>query len=199
MSDDHLLDDQGNRLYLTAEERAAFLAAARQTRRTVRTLCETLHYTGCRISEALALEPRRIDFSGRTVTFETLKKRRRGVFRAVPIPDDYLDTLDMVHGLRELQEKSRGSECQILLWTWSRSHAWRLVKAVMTEAGIDIRQPHATPKGLRHAYGIAAINAQVPLNMLRKWMGHASIETTAIYANAVGEEQHSIAARMWQG
>lgn len=34
----------------------------------------------------------------------------------------------------------------------------------------------------------------VPLNMLRKWMGHASIETTAIYANAVGAEEQQIAA-----
>lgn len=32
--------------------------------------------------------------------------------------------------------------------------------------------------------------------MLRQWMGHASIETTAIYANAVGAEQQAIAARM---
>ncbi len=33
--------------------------------------------------------------------------------------------------------------------------------------------------------------------MLSKWMGHASLEVTAIYANALGEEQHNIAARMW--
>lgn len=80
MSHDQLFDEAGRRLYLTAEERAAFLAAARNSRRAVRTLCETLHYTGCRLSEALALTPRRIDFSAGTVTFETLKKRRRGYF-----------------------------------------------------------------------------------------------------------------------
>jgi hypothetical protein len=32
-----------------------------------------------------------------------LKKRRRGVFRAVPVPPELLDTLDMVHGIREAQ------------------------------------------------------------------------------------------------
>jgi hypothetical protein len=31
-----------------------------------------------------------------------------------------------------------------------------------------------------------------------KWMGHSKIETTAIYANALGEEQRQIAERMWQ-
>ncbi len=192
MSDDQLFDGDGRRLYLTAEERAAFLVAARQARREVRTLCETLHYTGCRLSQALALTPRRIDFSGQTVTFETLKKRRRGVFRAVPVPGAYLDTLNMGHGILEAQRRPQAPELDQRLWPWHRSHAWRLVKAVMAEAGIDPGQPHATPKGLRHAYGIAAINAQVPLNMLRKWMGHASIETTALYANAIGAEQQAV-------
>ena len=46
---------------------------------------------------------RQIDLSGRVVVFESLKKRRRGVFRAVPVPPELLDTLDMVHGIREAQ------------------------------------------------------------------------------------------------
>ena len=57
--------------------------------------------------------------------------------------------------------------------------------------------PHASPKGLRHGYGVASISATVPLNLLSKWMGHAAIEATAIYANALGEEPRSIAERMW--
>lgn len=56
---------------------------------------------------------------------------------------------------------------------------------------------HRVPKGLRHGYAIHAVNQGVPLPMLSKWMGHAIIETTAIYANAVGQEQQAIAARMW--
>lgn len=57
--------------------------------------------------------------------------------------------------------------------------------------------PHRSPKGLRHGYGVHAIGSNVPLNMLRKWMGHASLEVTAIYANALGAEEQGIAARMW--
>ena len=74
--------------------------------------------------------------------------------------------------------------------------AWRRVKEVMRDAGIE-DGPHACPKGLRHGYGIHAMSSGVPLNMLSKWMGHASLEVTAIYANALGEEQQEIAARMW--
>ena len=34
-------------------------------------------------------------------------------------------------------------------------------------------------------------------NLVQKWLGHAQLTTTAIYANPVGEEEQSIAARMW--
>ena len=54
----------------------------------MRTFCLVLHYTGCRISEALA--PRNIDLSDKTIVFETLKKRRRGLYRAVPVPEEVL-------------------------------------------------------------------------------------------------------------
>ena len=55
-----LHDPQGKRLYLTAEERRAFMAAASKASRPVRTFCAVLHDSGCRISEALALTPERI-------------------------------------------------------------------------------------------------------------------------------------------
>jgi integrase len=74
--------------------------------------------------------------------------------------------------------------------------AWRRVIEVMEAAGIP-PGPHRCPKGLRHGYGVHAISSGVPLNMLRRWMGHASMETTAIYANALGAEEQGIAARMW--
>ena len=75
-----LHDPDGKRLYLTAEERRAFLAAAGKAARPVRTLCGVLHTTGCRVSEALALTPERVDLTGKAVVFESLKKRRRGVY-----------------------------------------------------------------------------------------------------------------------
>ena len=91
MTDDaQLFDDQGRRLYMTAEERAAFLDAAARAPRQVRTFCGLLHYTGCRLSEGLAVTPRRIDLAAQAVVIQTLKKRRSGVYRAVPVPEGYL-------------------------------------------------------------------------------------------------------------
>jgi integrase/recombinase XerD len=45
--------------------------------------------------------------------------------------------------------------------------------------------------------GVDTVNRGIALNMVQKWLGHAQLTTTAIYANAVGEEEQSIAARMW--
>src|ERR671915_1445941 len=100
-----LYDAEGRRLYFTEDERRAFVTAAAKAPREVRTFCGVLHATGCRISEALALTPRQVDLSGRVIVFESLKKRRRGVFRAVPVPPALLDALDLVHGVRVAQRR----------------------------------------------------------------------------------------------
>src|SRR3954447_11031287 len=118
-----LFDAEGRRLYVTEDERRAFVAAAKASRE-VRTFCSVLHATGCRISEALALTAQQIDLSGRVVVFESLKKRRKGVYRAVPVPTELLDAPDLVHGIREAQ---RRGQAKALLWPWSRMTAFRRV------------------------------------------------------------------------
>ena len=62
----------------------------------------------------------------------------------------------------------------------------------------EVSGPAATPKGLRHSFGIAALTAAIPLTMIQKWMGHSDILTTAIYLDASGTEERRIAFRMWQ-
>src|SRR3954470_17926035 len=152
-----LFDAEGHRLYFTEGERRAFLAVAAQAPREVRTFCGVLHATGCRISETLALTAQQIDLSGRVVVFESLKKRRKGVYRAVPVPPELLDALDLVHGLREAQR--RGQAKALLLWPWSRMTAFRRVQEVVAAAGIP-DGPHACPKGLRHGFGVPACRPQ---------------------------------------
>jgi site-specific recombinase XerD len=102
--------------------------------------------------------------------------------------------LDFVHNIRRAQaRRDRGQALQ--LWSWSPVTAWRHVKTVMQMAGI--RGTQASPKGLRHGFGVAAVQAHIPLNLVQRWLGHAQLSTTAIYAEAVGQEEQEIAARMW--
>lgn len=195
-----LHDDAGNRLYINAEERAEFLATARQRPARDRTLCETLVFTGCRPGELIEITPVRVDLSGGIVNLRTLKKRKdragrqRIVFRSVPVPPNYLDILNTAHDIREAQKSKKRAHQPI--WPLSTTRVYQIVKEVMVSAGIP-DGPHRTCKGLRHGFGVNATVHGVQLNMLRKWMGHTSIETTAIYADAVGKEEQDIAARMW--
>lgn len=181
-----LYDQRGTRKYLTVKERLDFIRTAHSASPTIESFCLTLAYTGARISEILALTPKRIDRDAHCIVIECLKKRRPGVFRAVPVPDSLLNKLKEVHGGLTADER---------LWPWSRTTAWQYVKTVMRAAGVpaDI----AKPKALRHAFGVAGTQASVPLNIIQRWMGHSRIETTAIYANAVGEEEMNLARRMW--
>jgi integrase/recombinase XerD len=183
-----IYDPHGHRLYLTSSERAAFRVAAETAPREVRTYCWTLLYTGCRPSEALALTADRVDFQAAVLTFESKKKRRPGIYRAVPVPATLLDALDLVHGLRDRKTRAR-------LWTWSLKTAYTRVREVMVKA--NIAGPHATAKGLRHGFGVACIEKGIPLNLVQRWLGHAQLATTAIYTDAVGDEERHIAARLW--
>ena len=180
----------GQRKYLTVAERARFLAAANAcTRAEVRTLCLTLAYTGCRISEALELTVASIQVEAAFIAFRCLKKRGRVVIREVPVPAFLLQSLDDVHALKRRDPAEQ-------LWQLCRSRAWKLVKAVMADARIT-PGIHATPKGLRHGFGIYALHSGVPINLVQRWLGHASMTTTAIYLQAIGAEEREIAARMW--
>jgi len=60
-----------------------------------------------------------------------------------------------------------------------------------------LQGPQASAKGLRHGFGVQAVSVGIPLNMVQKWLGHAQLSTTAIYADAVGAEEKQIASRMW--
>ena len=195
LDDFTLWDERGARLYLTPEERDAFRAVARAQDDTyTRTFCQLLYYTGCRISEGLELTPQRFDWSEQTVILRTLKKKgknRHKVFRRVPLPDPFLDELNLVHHLKG----SGAMKATSPLWTFHRQTAWRKVKGVMQRAGIE--GAHANPKGLRHGFGVAHALNKTPLPLLQRWLGHSSSETTAIYMQAVGAEERELASGVW--
>ena len=65
----------------------------------------------------------------------------------------------------------------------------------MADAGVE--GPQTCPKGLRHGFGIAAVAAGVPLPTIAAALGHANLQTTAIYTTAAGLEARGFLARMW--
>jgi integrase/recombinase XerD len=98
-----LFGSYGNRKYLNAAERQRFIQAAQRAPLKARHFCLTLGYSGGRISEVLALTPASIDIESGVASIETLKLRKRGIIRQVPLPPDVLDELESVFKLREAQ------------------------------------------------------------------------------------------------
>lgn len=182
-----MLDRRGTRKYLNWPEREAFVHAVQaDADRTRRLFCLTLFYTGCRISEALALTPAHIDPEEVALVFETLKQRRTGAFRAVPIPEQLL------RGLQELPSVDPEKP----LWPFSRTTAYRLIRERMQQA--KIKGVRACARGLRHSYGMAMVSRGVPVPLVQRWLGHARMETTAIYLDLLGEEERQQAEKLWK-
>ena len=180
-----LFDARGQRKYLCESERQKFIAAASKADAPTRAFCHLLAYTGCRISEALAVTPRHLDSDGPRVIFRTLK-RRKLAYRAVPIPPILFAAL---------QRLASRNTPDAPLWSWCRQTAWRHIRQIMENAAII--GPQATPRGLRHGFCIKAATVNVPANLIQRWAGHASPDTTAIYIDASGVEERAFAERMW--
>ena len=190
-----LHDRRGNRKYLVIAEREAFLRVTRSKAANVAvaTFCSVLAYTGARLSEALELTPRQVDFEARVMVIRSLKKRGHIVYRTVPVPESLLNELDRVHAIRAAQNDAARSDERI--WGWCRTTAWAHVKEMMTLAGIH--GPQATAKGLRHGFAIACLYMEVPITLVSRWLGHARLETTVVYTNAVGKEERDFAEKLW--
>lgn len=187
-----LYSAEGSRKYLTGEERAVIFDIARMIGGDVGLFCWVLLETGCRLSEALALRIRNIDVRHQTIIFESLKKRSSGVFRAVPVSEDLLAALECQFGCSAASGLTDNYQ---RLWNWSRTTAWRRVRKLVEAAGV--RGAQACPKGFRHGFGVAAVSAGIPLNLVQRWLGHEDLKTTAIYTNASGPEERDIASRIW--
>jgi len=132
------------------------------------------------------LVPERLDPETGHVILRTLK-RRRVAFRAVPLPPRLM---------AELSALTVGKTPNEPLWNWCRQTAWRRVTEVMRRAGIQGIQ--ATPRGLRHGFGVAAAENNFPMGLTQRLLGHADIATTAIYQDVAGAEERAFARRLWR-
>lgn len=172
------------RLYLNQSERERFLKHTLNESDEICFLGLILLYTGCRLSETLNIRASDIQTSEGIVAIKSLKKRNKRHIREVPIPFTFVKTL---------QEPHFGFVQSFV--NISRATAWRKIKAIMHNA--EISGAHASPKGLRHSFGVHCAFSNIPMLLCQRWMGHADMRTTAIYYQIVGKEEREMAERMW--
>ncbi|WP_163365526.1 tyrosine-type recombinase/integrase, partial [Enterobacter asburiae] len=77
------------------------------------------------------------------------------------------------------------------LWTMSRTTAWRITKRAMQMAGVSGRA--ATPRGLRHGFGVGTVRAGISITLIKRWMGHSRLSSTEVYLDVIGLEERRFA------
>ena len=179
-----LYSNNYERLYLNQSERERFLKHTLNEPDEICFLGLILLYTGCRLSEALNIRTSDIQSSEGIVAIKSLKKRDKRHIREVPIPFSFVETI---------QDPHFGFVQNFV--NISRATAWRKIKAIMLKAGIS--GAYASPKGLRHSFGVHCAFSNIPMPLCQRWMGHADMRTTAIYYQIVGKEEREMAERMW--
>jgi len=183
---------RGRRKYLTSSERQRLEEGAGDLKPRDSLLILLLLWTGARISEILDLRASSIDLAEGLVALNTLKRRQVHV-RELPLPPHVLDRLECIFSLSRRQMDPDLLDAR--LFGISRSAAWRIVKALCLR--LQISGPAASPKGIRHSFGVSSLQSGVPITLVQRWLGHARLTTTAIYTSVTGPEERAFAQKFW--
>jgi len=136
-------------------------------------------YAGCRISEALGLASIRSTPS--VWRSHPTLKRRRVVFRVVPVPQA---VIDQAHTLRRCGRP-------VLAY----APRFRLACRESDDASGRHRRPDGLPKGYGTASACAPPDTSPPTSFSAGWARLSSHDR--IYVDAVGIEERQFASRMW--
>ena len=144
---------------------------------------------GLRISEALDLERAdlRLDSDRPTLRVRRGKGQKA---RIVPVHPELADALRvrLAYGGLTKEERlvgvrrSRGSE-------WITE-----VRESGVVAGVLTPTTRFTSHTLRHSYARHLLSHGIPVNVLSRWLGHASIDTTLVYLELLPDPTGSLAA-----
>jgi len=135
--------------------------------------------TGCRVSECIALKVNDIDFRNSQLKIRTLKKKSGYLERIVPLKPQLLGELAIW-----IQENGLKSDDR--LFPVSRVRIFQIVKDAVLRCGFDVRRAH--PHTLRHSFAVHCVLNNVPILVVKEWLGHSSITTTLVYLKVIARD-----------
>ena len=171
----HSFRPKSNRLpvVLTLEEVSRLLASVEPLK--ARMLFTTMYGCGLRVSEALRLEVHDIDSQRMVIHIRQSKGRKD---RYVPLGSTLLSQLrDYWRAERPSHFLFPGSQADKRWNVATVRQEFQLAKRI---AGIEIP---CTTHSLRHSYATHCLQAGMKVAMIGQILGHASLETTAIYTH----------------
>jgi len=80
------------------------------------------------------------------------------------------------------------------LFPMSRIRVYQIIQEAGKKAGIEKDRCH--PHVFRHGFAVNAVLAGVPPLVLRRWLGHASTDTTLVYAEVLAQDTKAYLEKM---
>lgn len=168
-----------------------------------------MYYCGLRISEAVSLQVRDIDSKGEPPRLH-IRDAKGAKDRFVPLPQPVLEELRIwwrTHQNPKLLFPCPGSgrrgpvvvkPMKQTLVAMSAASVQEVFRLAQRASGIN---PQATPHTLRHSYATHLLEEGVSLRQIQEYLGHESLDTTAIYLHltAISESRTQAALhRLYQ-
>jgi integrase len=148
-------------------------------------LVSILIFTGCRLGEAMRISKSDLDFRGRAVRINQLKKREPFT-RVVPVPSNLF--WEVVRGYTERIAGER-------LFKITTRHGRNIVYGFSERyLGRRIR-PHA----IRHSYAIAVLKTTKNLEAVRRLLGHRDYSTIKTYLDMTQEDLEEELSKLFRG
>jgi site-specific recombinase XerD len=160
-----------------------------------RAFLTTLYRTGMRCSEALALEPKDVDFFNTSIRVLHGKGDRSRTVGVDP------GALDIINEWIAERERRGFTITQPLFCTRTgkampSSYVREFIKQLGARAGIA-KRVHA--HGLRHTHAYELMMEGIPVSIIQRQLGHSSLATTDTYLSHIAPQQviDAIAGREW--
>ncbi len=146
-----------------------------------------LFYTGCRVSELLAIRKKDVNLLRGTITIKQLKRRKgKELEREIMIPPPVKEYLK-----EYLITYVKGEEGR--LFEFSRQRAWQLVKELT--GSVLRRELH--PHVFRHAFAIQLLKTTKDLEKVRRLLGHSNYDTLKAYLDYTIEDMRDDLLKMF--
>jgi integrase/recombinase XerD len=162
---------------LSREEERKLIAHAYRVQGTRGLLIKTLFQTGARVSEFVNIKADEVFFEEQMIL---ISKAKGGKSRYVPILPQLAQELRT-----HLSNRATGYLFETVQNThYSPRRIQQIIKETVADAQITKRvYPHL----LRHSVATTLLERGMPIEQIQKFLGHAKLETTQIYAESSAE------------
>lgn len=179
--------------FLTEEEihKIYMAATVKKDFSSLRTwaIIELMYSSGLRVSEAVSLQEKAIDYDASQILIYGKGSKERVVPLAKKTGEDireYKRYRDDFLSRKKITSKWLFPSLTALDGHITREGFFKNLKKIAVEAGLDYNKIH--PHILRHSFATQLVNKHADLRAIQKMLGHESITTTEIYTHITTEK-----------